>query len=62
MHRAVLNFKKQGIDVTPYPADYFVPHHPIFHDTKLRPQADALVGNVTMLQERLRTLVTRYLE
>lgn len=62
MHRAVLNFKKQGIDVTPYPADYFVPHHPVFHYTKLRPQADALVGNVTMLQERLRTLVTRYLE
>ena len=62
MNRAVLNFKKQGIDVVPYPADYQVTHHPVFHYTKLRPQTEALLNNVTVLQETLRTLVTRYLE
>ena len=62
MKRAVLNFKKQGIDVVPYPADYQVTHHPVFHYTKLRPQTEALLNNVTVLQETLRTLVTRYLE
>lgn len=62
MKRAVLNFEKQGIDVVPYPADYQVTHHPVFHYTKLRPQTEALLNNVTVLQETLRTLVTRYLE
>ena len=62
MKRAVLNFKKQGVDVVPYPADYQVTHHPVFHYTKLRPQTEALLDNVTVLQETLRTLVTRYLE
>ena len=62
MKRAVLNFKKQGMDVVPYPADYQVTHHPVFHYTKLRPQTEALLNNVTVLQETLRTLVTRYLE
>ena len=62
MKRAVLNFKKQGIGVVPYPADYQVTHHPVFHYTKLRPQTEALLNNVTVLQETLRTLVTRYLE
>ena len=62
MKRAVLNFEKQGIDVVPYPADYQVTHHPVFHYTKLRPQTEALLDNVTVLQETLRTLVTRYLE
>ncbi len=62
MKRAVLNFEKQGVDVVPYPADYQVTHHPVFHYTKLRPQTEALLDNVTVLQETLRTLVTRYLE
>jgi uncharacterized SAM-binding protein YcdF (DUF218 family) len=62
MKRAVLNFEKQGVDVTPYPADYHVTHHPVFHYTKLRPQTEALLDNVTVLQETLRTLVTRYIE
>lgn len=62
MKRAVLNFKKQGVEVTPYPADYWVTHHPVFHYTKLRPQTEALLDNVTVLQETLRTFVTRYLE
>ncbi|MDY6269569.1 MAG: YdcF family protein [Selenomonadaceae bacterium] len=62
MKRAVLNFEKQGIAVTPYPADYQVTHHPVFHYTKLRPQTEALLNNVTVLQESLRTLVTKYIE
>ena len=62
MKRAVLNFEKQDITVTPYPADYQVTHHPVFHYTKLRPQTEALLNNVTVLQESLRTLVTRYIE
>ncbi len=62
MNRSVLNFKKQGIDVIPYPTDYQVSHHPVFHYTKLRPQTEALLNNVTVFQETLRTFVTRYLE
>ena len=62
MNRAVLNFEKQGIAVIPYPADYMVSHHPVFHYTKLRPQTEALLGNVTVFQEILRTFVTRYIE
>jgi len=62
MNRAMLNFQKQGINCTAYPADYSVTHHPVFNYTKLRPTADALLDNVTVLQERLRTGVTRYIE
>ena len=62
MNRSVLNFEKQGMEVQPYPADYLVSHHPVFHYTKLRPQTEALLDNVTVLQERLRTVVTRNLE
>ena len=62
MKRSVLNFAKQGMEVTPYPADYQVSRHSIFHYTKLRPQTEALLNNVTVLQETLRTFVTRYLE
>ena len=62
MKRAVLNFEKQGVNVTPYPADYQVTHHPVFHYTKLRPQTEALLNNVTVLQETLRTFVTKYIE
>ena len=62
MKRSVLNFAKQGVEVEPFPADYLVAHHPVFHYTKLRPQTEALLDNVTVLQETLRTFVTRYLE
>ena len=62
MKRAMLNFQKVGIDAVPYPADYMVSHHPVFHYTKLRPQTEALLFNVTVLQETLRTFVTKYLE
>ena len=48
--------------VTAYPADYMVSHHPVFHYTKLRPQTEALLDNVTVLQETLRTFVTRHFE
>ncbi len=62
MKRAVLNFEKAGVEVTPYPADYMVNHHPLFHYTKLRPQTEALLDNVTVLQETLRTFVTEHFE
>lgn len=58
MKRAVLNFSKQGFEVIPYPTDYTVSHHPQFRYTKLRPQAEALLLNVTVMQEVLRTAVT----
>ena len=58
MTRSVLNFKQQGIDVIPYPTDYLVTPSPVFHYTKLRPQSEALIANVMVLQERLRTFVT----
>ena len=60
MNRAVLNFEQQGVDVIPYPTDYMVTHSPVFHYTKLRPQSEALLFNVMVLQETLRTFVTRF--
>ena len=62
MRRAVLNFEKAGVKVAPYPADYMVSKRPVFHYTKLRPQTEALLANVTVLQESLRTFVTKYIE
>ncbi len=58
MTRSVLNFKQQGVEVIPYPTDYLVTPSPVFHYTKLRPQSEALIANVMVLQERLRTFVT----
>ncbi|BEU88600.1 YdcF family protein [Selenomonas sp. TAMA-11512] len=60
--RAVLNYEKHGIAVTPYPADYLSARQPIFHYVKLAPSADALQGNILVLREYLRTFVTRYME
>ena len=60
MRRAVLNFERQGFEVIPYPTDFTVSHKPIFHYTKLRPQVSAMLLNVTVLQERLRTFITKY--
>lgn len=60
MRRAVLNFSRQNFEVIPYPTDYTVSHNPKFRYTKLRPQAEALLLNVTVLQEILRTAVTEY--
>ena len=59
MRRAVLNFSRQGIDIIPYPTNFTVSQNPEFHYTKLRPQAEALLLNVTVMQELLRTLVTQ---
>ena len=58
MKRSVLNYEKLGIEVVPYPTDYMVSHHPIFHVVKLAPSADALHTNTVVLQECLRTAVT----
>ncbi|MBQ1809122.1 MAG: YdcF family protein [Selenomonas sp.] len=62
MRRSVLNFAKNGMEVTAYPSDYRVNLHHDFHYNKLRPSVAALDDNVLVLQEVLRTLVTRYLE
>lgn len=58
MRRAVLNFNQQGFEVIPCPTDFLVARTPKFHYTKIRPQAEALLLNVTVLQEVLRTFVT----
>ena len=62
MRRSVLNFAKNGMEVTAYPSDYRVNLHHDFHYNKLRPSVAALDDNVLVLQEVLRALVTRYLE
>ena len=58
MNRAMLNFNLQRFKPIAYPTDFTVAHNPTFHYTKLRPQAEALLLNVTVLQELLRTGVT----
>lgn len=63
MPRSVLNFAKQGIEVVPYPADFWTNQKPrVFHYSRLRPQSDALSASAVVLQERLRTLVTIFFE
>ncbi|MCR5559021.1 MAG: YdcF family protein [Schwartzia sp.] len=59
MPRAVLCFKKQGIEVTPYPTDYQANLTPReVHYSRLRPESGAISASAVALQERLRTLVT----
>ena len=58
MNRAMLNFSLCRFKPTAYPTDFTVTHNPTFHYTKLRPQAEALLLNVTVMQELLRTCVT----
>ena len=62
MRRSVLNFAKNGVEVVAYPADYRVNPRHDFHYNKLKPSIGALDDNVTVMQEVLRALVTRYLE
>ena len=59
MRRAALNFSRQGFEIIPYPTNFTVSQNPEFHYTKLRPQAEALLLNVTVMQEILRTFVTQ---
>lgn len=58
MNRAMLNFNLCRYKPIAYPTDFTVTHNPTFHYTKLRPQAEALLLNVTVLQELLRTCIT----
>lgn len=58
MNRAMLNFNLCRFRPIAYPTDFTVAHNPTFHYTKLRPQAEALLLNVTVLQELLRTCIT----
>ena len=58
----VLNFEKQGITVTPYPTDFWVSGDPQLYLIKFAPNAGVLYTNTVYFQEKLRTIVTRYLE
>ena len=58
MKRAVINFEMCEFKPIAYPTDFTVAHNPTFHYTKLRPRAEALLLNVTVMQEVLRTFVT----
>ena len=58
MNRAMLVFNLNRFKPIAYPTDFTVAHNPTFHYTKLRPQAEALLLNVTVMQELLRTAVT----
>ena len=58
MNRAMLNFNLCRYRPIAYPTDFTVAHNPTFHYTKLRPQAEALLLNVTVMQELLRTCIT----
>ena len=58
MRRAMLNFHLHQFEPIAYPTDFTVAHNPTFHYTKLRPRAEALLLNVTVMQEILRTWVT----
>ena len=60
--RAVLNFEKEGMAVTPYPTDFWVSGNPQLYAIKFAPNASALFTNTVFLQEKLRTFITRYLE
>lgn len=62
MERSVLNFEKEGFQVTAYPADYRTNRQQIFHYNKLMPSTAALDDSVIVFREKLRYLVTRYLE
>lgn len=62
MRRSVLNFEKQGLKVTAYPADYLAAREHSFHYVKLAPTANAIYMNTTVIRETVRTLVTRYME
>ena len=62
MERSVLNFEKEGVQVTAYPTDYRTNRRQVFHYNKLMPSTAALDDSVIVLQEKLRYTVTKYLE
>lgn len=62
MERAVLNFAKNGVEVTAYPTDYLSGKMTTFHYNYLAPSAEALYDTTVVLRERLRTMVTKYIE
>lgn len=62
MERSVLNFQKIGVEVVPCSADYIANRQQVFHYNKLMPSADSLYTTNLVFREKLRTLVTRYIE
>jgi uncharacterized SAM-binding protein YcdF (DUF218 family) len=61
MDRSVLNFAQEGMEVIPAPADFRTNRPQRFNVNRLRPNADALSDSVIFMQEKLRSVVTRYL-
>lgn len=60
MKRSVLNFEKQEVTVTPFPAGYRVNLEPrAFHYMWLAPHAEKLDNSVCVMQEELRYFVTK---
>ncbi len=62
MERSVLNFAKEGFQVEACPTDYHTSRQQVFHYNKLMPSSNALDDSVTVLREKLRLAVTKYLE
>lgn len=62
MERSVLNFEKEGFAVTAYPTDFRTGGRQSFHYNKLMPSSGALEDSVIVLREKLRYVVTKYLE
>ncbi|MGM9539961.1 YdcF family protein [Anaerovibrio sp.] len=62
MERSVLNFEKEGFQVTAYPTDFRTGRRQSFHYNKLMPSTGALEDSVIVMREKLRSMVTRYLE
>lgn len=60
MERSVLNFHKEGIEVTPYPSDYFVSiGSGALYVNKLAPSADGLRSSYIALHEYLGILAAK---
>lgn len=62
MSRSVLNFEKEGFEVVPFPTNYYASREQAFHYNRLAPTADALQQTTRVMMERLRFVVTKYIE
>lgn len=59
MERSVLNFKKQGVIVQPYPTDYFTSRESRLNINKFAPSADAFRNSYIVLHEYLGILAAK---
>ncbi|MCL6517017.1 YdcF family protein [Alicyclobacillus sp.] len=58
MRRAVLDFRREGVDVLPYPTDYLARHTTGIYDAPLLPSAAALSQSAIALKEYLGLIAT----